>query len=203
VALAAMAVTPFVLIALQSYGGEIFLRCFLYAMPFLAVLGAVALSPVFRLPDPGRALAIAGVTFLVALALVTTRGVNVAFERTSPDALAAARMITAAARTSPKVAVVESFTPLSQAAIERQRVTPLGVDCEVRLVECVVTKRPDLILLTREQEQYGRLRRQLPDGWLMQAGRDQLVARAGYHIVFRRANAVVLQRDSMTSEVVK
>jgi hypothetical protein len=199
VAVGAMAVTPFGLIALQSYGGEIFLRCFLYGMPFLAVLCGVAISPALRLPAIPRGAVVAAVVFSAALALVTTRGVNVSFERVSPDALAAARMISSDAAQNPKVAVVESFAPLSFAQIDVQRVSPLGKDCEVRLVQCALAKAPNLILLSREQEEYGRLRQQLPEGWLLRSGLNQLVDGAGYRIVFDRPDAIVLQSTSATT----
>jgi len=198
VATLALALAPFSLIALQSYGGEIFLRCFLYAMPFLAVLAATALSPLFRLATSARAATVAVVVLVAALGLVTTRGVNVAFERVSPDALAAAKWISAGAPSHPSVAVVETFVPLSFSRIEVQRVSPLGVDCELRLAECALAQRPDQILLTEEQEKYGRLRMRLPAGWLMTDGVSQLIDGAGYRIVFDRPDAVVLQATRTT-----
>lgn len=197
----ALAVAPFTLIALQSYGGEIFLRCFLYAMPFLAVLCAIALSPLLRLPGPARAATVAGVVLAASLALVTTRGVNVAFERVSPDALAAARVVTAAGDRYPQVAVVQSFAPLGYADIDVQRVGMLGPDCETRLVACALEKQPDAILLSLEQEKAGRLREGLPEGWLMRDGVDLLVDAAGYRMVFSRPGAVVLEKTPQTPRI--
>jgi hypothetical protein len=217
----AAGVAPFALIALQSYGGEIFLRCFLYAMPFLAVLTAAALSPMLRLPPVfrvgtafrvdtafrldtafrvdtafrlntvARGLLIATVVAVATLGLVSARGVNVAFERVNPDAVAAAEFVTQTAPRDSTVALVEAFTPLGYADIETMKVKKLGKDCELRLVECAGELKPDYVFISTEQEKFGQLRMRLPDGWLMKDGSRALQS-AGYQIVFERPDAVVL-----------
>jgi hypothetical protein len=188
----AAGVAPFALVALQSYGGEIFLRCFLYAMPFLAVLTAAALSPMLRAPAVPRGLLIATVVAVAALGLVSARGVNVAFERVDSDAVAAAEFVTEAAPHGSTVALVEPFTPLGYADIETLKVRKLGRDCELRLVECAGELRPDYVLISREQERFGQLRMRLPEGWLMKDG-SRALRSAGYQIVFERPDAVVLR----------
>jgi hypothetical protein len=44
-----LAIAPFPLLALQSYGGEALLRVYLFALPFMAFLAASSLSPALRL----------------------------------------------------------------------------------------------------------------------------------------------------------
>lgn len=194
----AAAVAPFALIALQSYGGEIFLRCFLYAMPFLAVLTAAALSPMLRFPPVfgagtvARGLLIAAVVAMATLGLVSARGVNVAFEWVRPDAVAAAEFVTQTAPHGSTVALVESFTPLGYADIETMKVKKLKKDCELRLVECTGELKPEYFFISREQEKIGQLRMRLPDGWLMKDGSRALQS-AGYQIVFERPDAIVLR----------
>jgi hypothetical protein len=191
----AAGIAPFALIALQSYGGEIFLRCFLYAMPFLAILTAAALSPMLRLPAVPRGVLIATVVAVATLGLVSARGVNVAFERVHPDTVAAAEFVTETAPRGSTVALVESFTPLGYADIEAIKARQLGRDCELRLVECAGELKPDYVFLSSEQEKFGQLRMRLPDGWLMKDGSRALQS-AGYQIVFQRPDAIVLRAAS-------
>jgi hypothetical protein len=58
IALIVVGITPFLLPALQPYGGEIFLRVFLFALPAAAFLAA---SAVFPTPEAGRGRRTAGV----------------------------------------------------------------------------------------------------------------------------------------------
>lgn len=73
---ALLAVAPFTLLALQSYGGEMLLRVFFLSLPFMAFLAASALLPE-RLPKPTARRAVAIFVFsllLVGLFLFTRFG---------------------------------------------------------------------------------------------------------------------------------
>ena len=94
--IAALALAPFVLVLLQSYGGEVAIRAFLYASPVLSPLAALAILPLLR-PRTGRsvvrrmtAVAAGCVLFLTALLVTANRGLNISFERTLPHELAIA-----------------------------------------------------------------------------------------------------------------
>lgn len=136
---AGLALAPFTLIALQSYGGEVLFRCFVLAAPILAPLAAMALvaggrralrAPrlVRRRPwrwgsGPGRVLAAAALVVAgVAGAgmLTTTRGLNVAFERVAADDVAAADLVLAQAPDGSRVATLGPF-----GALPKGRVTEL------------------------------------------------------------------------------
>jgi hypothetical protein len=99
--IAALALSPFVLVMLQSYGGEVAIRAFLYASPVLSPLAALAVLPLLR-PRTGRAVVrrvaavAAGCVLLLTAVLVTAnRGLNISFERTTPHELAIASELVA------------------------------------------------------------------------------------------------------------
>jgi hypothetical protein len=88
---AAVALAPFGLVLLQSYGGEVAIRAFLYASPVLSALAALCVAPLLR-PRTGRnmlrrltAVTAWCVLFLLGLMVTANRGLNVSFERTTPD----------------------------------------------------------------------------------------------------------------------
>ncbi|WP_319431199.1 hypothetical protein [Mycobacterium sp. RTGN5] len=94
--IAALALAPFVLVLLQSYGGEVAIRAFLYASPVLSPLAALAILPLLR-PRTDRtvvrrmtAVAAGCVLSLTALLVTANRGLNISFERTLPHELAIA-----------------------------------------------------------------------------------------------------------------
>ena len=95
--LGALAVAPFALVLVQSYGGEVAIRCFLYASPVLAPLAAALLVPLLRGAAAGlrqRSFGI-GATALVFFGLgvwvVTDRGLNTSFEHTTKEEVAVSR----------------------------------------------------------------------------------------------------------------
>jgi hypothetical protein len=99
--IAALALSPFVLVMLQSYGGEVAIRAFLYASPVLSPLAALCLLPLLR-PRADSALTrrvmavAAGCALLFTALLVTAnRGLNISFERTKPHELAIASELVA------------------------------------------------------------------------------------------------------------
>jgi hypothetical protein len=61
-AVAALAIAPLPLLGLQTYGGEILIRIFLFALPFTALLAACGLEVVLGLPRAGAIPAAAAVS---------------------------------------------------------------------------------------------------------------------------------------------
>lgn len=99
--IAAVALSPFVLVMLQSYGGEVAIRAFLYASPMLSPLAALCIVPLLR-PRTGRivvrrvtAAAACCVLLFTALLVTANRGLNISFERTTPHELAIASELVA------------------------------------------------------------------------------------------------------------
>ena len=205
--LAGLSAVPFVLAVVQSYGGEVLLRCFLYAMPFLAILSAHAvllvIGPLLR---PGRRRrstravplrAVLTFSLLVlggSLALITTHGLNVAFERVSASEVAGAQFVETAAPPGAVISVLEPVTPLAIGGMGRRRVVDRAEDprCPQLVVLCAGLDRPQLVYLSRGQEAYGQLRRRLPSGWLLGQGLSDLLATGDYSVAWRGPDAVVL-----------
>lgn len=92
----AVALAPFSLVLLQSYGGEVAIRAFLYASPVLSPLAALSVLPLLR-PRTARKM-LRGLTaatawcvlFLLAVMVTANRGLNISFERTTPHEVAIA-----------------------------------------------------------------------------------------------------------------
>jgi len=92
--IAALALGPFGLVLLQSYGGEVAIRAFLYGSPVLSPLTALSIVALMRPRSDTvvtrRVAAVAAGVVLVFTALLVTanRGLNISFERTTPHELA-------------------------------------------------------------------------------------------------------------------
>ena len=108
-AVLAMGLVPVVLVATQSYGGEILLRVYLYALPFLAIAAAWAFIPGRR---PGRlASALLATTLaLAAPSFMVARYGNEAFERvTAADVVAVQELYRIAPQGASIVAILPSM----------------------------------------------------------------------------------------------
>lgn len=79
----ALAAAPVALVFLQDYGGEVVLRVFLYATPFIAILLAHAFVPVLRLHRASAVALIAALALATPLFLIAKFG-NESFERVTP-----------------------------------------------------------------------------------------------------------------------
>jgi len=86
-----LAIMPFGLIALQSYGGEVAIRCFLYASPLLASLAAIVLRALLRPPSANSrmrwpaAILTVGLFFTLTVWVTTNRGLNTSFEHSTRE----------------------------------------------------------------------------------------------------------------------
>ncbi len=69
----ALAVVPFGIIAFQSYGGEIFLRVFLFALPAMSFLAATAVFPVFYARSRAQTVALVVLSVALAVGFVIAR----------------------------------------------------------------------------------------------------------------------------------
>jgi hypothetical protein len=79
---ALLAATPFASVALQSYGGELGLRIFLFSLPFASILLADAISRLRRLPLTNwRRVVLAGLLLVTVAAFLTARYGNERFEQ--------------------------------------------------------------------------------------------------------------------------
>ncbi|MFY1652945.1 hypothetical protein ACN27J_18905 [Solwaraspora sp. WMMB762] len=211
---AGLAATPAGLLLVQSYGGEVIIRCALYASPFLAPLAAVGLArvgqavlrplPYRRAPMVAGALRLGAVlaTLMVTFAMLTlTRGLNVSFERVSAEQVAQARALIASAPDGARIGTVEAVGPLPLGGFARLDPEPVPLPgCRGQLRDCLLDQvgpdgasGPDFVYVTGGQEAAGRLRSGLAVGWTGQII-DVLLSTGGYRVVVRSAEVTVLER---------
>ncbi|MEJ2864286.1 hypothetical protein [Actinomycetospora flava] len=205
-----LAAAPAALVLVQSYGGEVVIRCALYASPFLAPLAAVALA---RLVCPARGLR-RGVPGLVpvlvaaglvagSVALTTTRGVNVSFEHVAAVEVDAARLVHASARPGQSVAGLGPVGPLPMAGVGVVRAEGLvdRAECSDRPYPACVAARlgptgdggPDWVYATAGMEAEGVLQGEQPPGWVP-AGLAVLQQSGRYRTVVATDDVVVLEK---------
>lgn len=79
-----MAVAPFGLLLLQSYGGEMLLRVYLFSLPFVAYLAAHALVGIGRSSRVRHAVPVAGAVVLLLGAFMISRYGNERMDMTTP-----------------------------------------------------------------------------------------------------------------------
>lgn len=210
--LAGLSCAPFALLVVQSYGGEVVIRSFLYASPILAPLFAVALRRGIALlrswlPDRGPAVtsrplgamggwlaALLPVVVVAALMLTFTRGLNTSFERTPPDQVTAGDIMQAAAVRGDEIGV-----PLFRGVTPYAAITEIGLEevnadtcADVELTECIHDPLPRYVIITITQERLGELTRSRPDGWVWALG-QQLIDSGRYTRIYTGADAWLLE----------
>jgi hypothetical protein len=215
--LAGLAGAPFGLMAVQSYGGEVVIRCFLFASPVLAPLAVVALrdlvAPGAARPGRGRhrhhavrpvvteSAVVAGAVALAVVAgllLVGTRGLNTSFERTTPGLVAASERYFALAGPHDAVATTlegSGLAPRYPVASPNERLLDVDACLSDGLASCFGDDPPEFVLLSSEQEALGELQQGRSTGWLWQFG-DRLTSSGRYHVVGRWTDALLLQRSA-------
>ncbi|MGK5172112.1 serine/threonine protein kinase [Geodermatophilus sp. CPCC 205761] len=181
------------LVAMQSYGGEVMLRTFLFAAPILAPLSALALK---RLATR-RALVPAVVLAVVLTAWVmvgtAVRGVNVSFERVTADDVAAAQVLWD--ELDPGDTVGFLATAGAYGADRVGEYEPLVMDeefCGTGALECALDRQPDFIVASRAQDAQRELAAGDPPG-ASTALADELVARGLYERIYSGPDAQVLR----------
>ncbi|WP_284740050.1 hypothetical protein [Amycolatopsis sp. RTGN1] len=187
------AVVPAGLVALQSYGGEMLLRSYLYALPLLCALAGAGLD---RLLSRGNRLvpvALAAVLGVAAVLLVGARGGNdgyVAFRQSDQAVVAEAYQL---ARPGQRIASLTAYAPMNwarvgevkQGSLERTCVPGPGAG------PCVGRVGPDFVVITRAQDDYGVTLLGLPAGWT-ESVRADLVSSGAYQEQLRSGDAVLL-----------
>ena len=197
------ALVPFGLVALQSYGGEMLLRSFLYALPLLCTLGGAALATSLHpqhgrheRPRLGATPWVAALLAVMSIALVTARGGNdgyVAFRAQDVAIVEEAYRVT---EPGARIASLTAYLPLrfdkvgeiKQDSLER--VCPPGP----RMGHCVIEQGPETVLVTAAQDDYGVLMLGLRPGWTRQVI-DELVRMGSYRERARAGDAVLLIRE--------
>lgn len=185
---------PFLIIALQSYGGEVVIRAFVYALPGLAIAATEALGWVKR---PGRTWAPLAIALFVVfgVTLTATRGANAPFERVTPTQLQAAAVFNVIAAPGSTVGSFSSFNPLGRLEPGRYYGKFISPTCtgSGSSVKCTLATAPDYLFITSSQEAYGELSESRSPGWT-DVVIGQLVSAHEYTISYQLSDAVVLRR---------
>jgi hypothetical protein len=191
----------------QPYGGEILIRCYLFALPLFALLAAVVLNDLltatFGKPWLRRACVVAGSVILAGLmvGVVVARGGNdayVAFTRADIDAVQKAYDT---AKDGQSLDTVAAYAPVSewqrlgvvaQAAIE--------TNCEPfpNPDPCVRKVHPDFLMLNAAQDAYGQIYYGMKPGWINGLS-DRLVASGLYQRIFVQGESQLLELSSDVS----
>jgi hypothetical protein len=195
--IAICALVPFGVLAGQSYGGEALLRCFYFAIPFLAILGALAFAPrpAGRM-RPVATLALAAVVVGSVPAFVLARYGNEAWDSQTRTEHGALEYVYANAPSGATVLSVVSEVPWGYqdlARFEYVSPAPERVLSDVDAARARVARASSdaYLVVTRGQVAFGRLFAGLPPTW----GDDlvaALVATDDYTVVFQNDDAVVL-----------
>lgn len=208
-----LSMIPFGLVVVQSYGGEVVIRCFLLASPFVA---AFAAEFVFRLlgfvrkkapsvtrpPAWLRLTAVALVLTVLGLVLTATRGLNTSFEHLVEEQVrygdALMREIPSGdvlmiIGTAPNLASPRYFGEVTVTA-------PESYDCLDDLAACMLEDSPDYIYTTAQSSAQLRLQLGYP-ATLVDDEMDKLVNSGEYVEVLRDSDLTIL-RKADAAEVV-
>ena len=142
-----LALAPAGLVLVQSYGGEVFLRVLLYALPFLAVLGAEALRALcHRWRRVGTVVLVVGAAVMFAV-LVTVRGGNDAYVSLTPAEVSLTRQVLDSAPAGSTVLPLSPVVPMSLERVGEVTQTPATCDeLADDPVRCALADRPLEIL---------------------------------------------------------
>jgi hypothetical protein len=188
--LVALAAASFGLAVLQPYGGEIFIRCYLFALPFFAVLGGIALNALTK-----RSYVTGIALGLAILATVVVRGGNdayVGFTKADVDVVQKAYDL---ARDGQSIGTVVSYAPLEWQRVGDVRQVSAEDSCAVfpDTESCVLKANLDYLVLNHAQDSYGTVYFGAPPGWTAKLA-DQLVADGRYDRVFTEDGSQLLAR---------
>ncbi|MGH7746702.1 MAG: hypothetical protein ACREQ5_18395, partial [Candidatus Dormibacteria bacterium] len=192
-----LAIAPFGLVLLQSYGGEVFLRCYLFALPFAAILAGLAVDALLTMTWPGgRAAPLAVAVVLLTglgLATVTARGGNDAYTSFSRADLAAVDYAYQHATDGQTIGALTGDLPLGYERIGAVRPLTFENTCQdlATMDVCILDRASDFLVVTPSQDNAGRIYYGYSPGW---TGRlvDQLITSGKYQLVYEQNGSLVL-----------
>jgi hypothetical protein len=202
-----LTVAPFLLLAVQDYGGEGLLRVVLFALPFTALLAASAILPMHTGPiraflptrRQGRhgrtALRLMAAVVILGFAVATSvaRGGNDAYEAYSNGELAAVNFTYGHVHRGQSIGMVAPYLPIGQRDVGSVPLffaaadtipAPLG-DRNILLIT-----HPEWIILSQSQEAWGEIVAGYPRGW--EASLQSALVNHGYRIAAKWSTATVL-----------
>jgi hypothetical protein len=213
--LPALGSSVFALAAIQPYGGEIFVRCYLFALPWFAIGSAIGLSALLTrhstvAPDEVRShiwpriAVVAAVITSVSLGTVVARGGNDAFLGVTRADINTLKFVYAHAENGDSVATLTPDFPLraqrlgqvdqfsSQSLQAPQRPCQAVKD----IPPCLADDSVDYVVITPQQDNAGRILNGFPPRWTDTVA-QRLIRRYRYRIVFQENSRVVLAKPKI------
>jgi hypothetical protein len=200
---------PFVLFAVQNYGGEGLLRVALLAGPFAALLAASAIFPArdgpirpilpdlrFRTHPRVILAAVAGIVlFSFAVTTMVVRGGNDAYESFSTGELSAVNYVYAHIPSGKTIGIVAPYLPFGQRDVGSVNIlTAIGdgttVPTLTKVSDTLLAVRPSYVVLNEAQYQWGLIIAGYPTGW--QGAIQRALLAHGYRIVASWPTSTVL-----------
>jgi hypothetical protein len=203
-----LAAVPMAFAAVQSYGGELFLRIVLYGLPILTILGVDGLRAyVRRSPDGDRRrreklLAVAMLLLFPVLVLI--RGGNDAYMLVTPEDLAMTRAAYAEAPPGSKVEPMDETGPYAMEGVGAYLRGGDAASCKddvkktaADITRCITDDEPDVVLVYTSSEKKGVVLDNRPPGWTRDVV-DNLVASGNYRIRYQHGFNAVLVKTAPT-----
>ena len=192
-----LAMAPFSVLLVQSYGGEALLRSLFLALPFFAVLGASAFFPRPGHPGIGRALVLTIVLVIAVPTFFVARYGNEAWDMTSPGDYAAFQYVYNHAPRGSTLISVASEVPwgyrdlLGYKLVENATLSdPIVAELELHSSD----PKPAYLIVTRDQVNFGRLFTGEPPDWAATM-EEAVLATGSYRIVYSNPDAQVITRS--------
>jgi hypothetical protein len=202
-----LAFAPFPVLAVQSYGGEALLRAYLFAMPFVALLAAMAFMPSTepkKVAVPALCFCLVAAAF--APAWLVARYGNERFDRVSNADLAAVKYLYAHAQPAApghgKTTLISLFPQLpwryqdinsfDYESVQNTTDPPNERGLMSLAVDQGLGDHPVYLIITRSQEAAGEALDSLPTGWAYSLG-QKLVDNALAKVMYTNQDASVLE----------
>lgn len=189
----ALAVVPMAFAAVQSYGGELFLRIVLYGLPILTILGVDALRALVRRRRWLEYVLAAGMAVLFAT-LVLIRGGNDAYQVVTPQQVDMVRQVFAETPAGQEVVPLGYTGPYGVEGVDTHDRGSRIEGC-VRLaddpIRCVNAEDPDVLLVFESVERQGVVLDRKAPGWTLEVIAE-LVAAGEYVIRYQDGFDAVL-----------
>ncbi|MFT3662313.1 MAG: hypothetical protein QM809_13265 [Gordonia sp. (in: high G+C Gram-positive bacteria)] len=209
---AALCGAPALLAGMQSYGGEMIIRAFLFMSPVVAPLAALGLAALWsRVPARVRvgrigAVVLVVLTTLVGLVETTNRGLNTAFEASTRAEVVLSREFMTAV---PPNTTVMTFNHAPHTIGIRRVLDPMGprigyIDsypCLNDLAACALDREPDFVYITHQGMELIALQHGRP----LDAVRkeiNQIIERGDYVVDVDTDSMLILRRSDADKLVI-
>jgi hypothetical protein len=192
-----LAVVPMAFAAVQSYGGELFLRIVLYGLPILTILGADALRQLVRRRRSTEYVLAAGMFVLFAL-LVLIRGGNDSYQYVTPEQVEITRQTIAETPQGQEIVPLSRLGPYGVTGIDTHSMGSVIEGCTQLAQDprrCIALEDPDVLLSYTSVENEGVYLNGEPPGWSLEVLRE-LVDSGRYAVRYQDGFDYVLVRQA-------